>query len=329
MTKRSRLFLLIGGGVLLTGITAGLLASYMGLPAIPLGGSPGPRELALVPADAHLVAYANVRDLMSSDARRKLLPLRAGTAHADFEARTGINPETDIETLVIAFGDRPAGQAAGRNLVLARGNFNEVQIEALIREHDGQVAEHRGKRLLTRADGDHPTSVVFLEPGLVAVGGPESVRQAIDLHASAEGGITTNDAVMGLVRDVERANAWVVGRFDAIVGRAVLPADVSRQLPPIQWFSASGQVTDGIEASIRVQTRDEAASNDFRQVLQGFVALARLQSAERPELSGVLNSIRLGGQGTITSLDFSIPGTALDSLAAAAARRRTDPAATP
>jgi hypothetical protein len=45
MTKKTRLFLLIAAGVLVVGLGTGLIASYIGLPALALGGAEGPDEL--------------------------------------------------------------------------------------------------------------------------------------------------------------------------------------------------------------------------------------------------------------------------------------------
>src|SRR2546428_12560173 len=66
MTRKTRLFFVVAGGVLVVGLGTGLVASYMGLPTFAVLGSDGPAELKLVPADATVVAFANVRDVMNS-----------------------------------------------------------------------------------------------------------------------------------------------------------------------------------------------------------------------------------------------------------------------
>ena len=49
----------------------GLVASYMGLPVSVFSSAAGPDELQYVPADAAVVAYANVRDVMNSEFRQR------------------------------------------------------------------------------------------------------------------------------------------------------------------------------------------------------------------------------------------------------------------
>ena len=55
-------------------------------------------------------------------------------------------------------------------LVLARGRFDEVRIEGLVRDQGGSVEDYKGSRLLVQEE--KKLAVVFLEPGLVAIGGP-------------------------------------------------------------------------------------------------------------------------------------------------------------
>lgn len=328
MTKKTRLFLLVAGGVLVVGLGTGLVASYMGLPAFAVVGSDGPAELKFVPADATVVAYANVRDVMNSELRQKVRELRPDNPQAGhFEAETGINIENDIDAVVASMG--MADNRAETALVIARGRFDAVRIEGLIREHGGQATQYKGKRLLTHRGGPHSQpdqgemALAFVEPGLVAFGSAPAVRQAID---RSEGGrnITTNEEVMGLVRDIDDGNAWAVGRFDALASRAKLPPAVTKQLPPINWFAASGHVNGGLRGMVRAEAHDEAAAQNLRDVVRGFMALARMQSSATPELSTMVNSLELGGDGKTVSLAFSLPSEIIDLIGAATKRPRPD-----
>lgn len=325
MTKKTRLFLLGAAGVLTVGLGAGLVASYMGLPALALRGTEGPDELQYVPADASLVAYANVRDVMNSQLRQKVREIRPeGPRQDDFEEKTGIDIETDIDEVVASLS---AAAEEERALVLARGRFDAVRIEGLIREHGGEVTIYNGTRLLThRRRNDHELALAFVEPGLVAFGSAPSVRQVIDRKTGGPN-ITSNEEVMGLVRDIDDGNAWAVGRFDAIAHRAKLPSEVAGQLPPINWFAATGHVNGGVRGQLRAEARDEAAAQNLRDVLRGFVALARLQAGAKPELNAVISSLELGGDGKTVSLAFSLPTEVIDMLAALGRERgrRYDP----
>ena len=319
MTKKTRLFLLVAAGVLVVGLGTGLIASYMGLPALALGGAEGPDELQYVPADATVVAYANVRDVMNSELRQKVRQIRPeGERKDDFEDKTGIDVERDVDEVVAAMTAAPDQERA---LIIARGRFNKVRIEGLIREHGGQATNYKNTRLLTHAgEREHgEMALAFMEEGLVAFGSASSVRQAID-RKSGGANITTNEEVMGLVRDIDDGNAWAVGRFDAIAKSARLPREVAGQLPPINWFAATGHVNGGVRGLIRAEAHDEAAAQNLRDVVRGFMALAKLQSTSRPELDAMMNSLELGGDGKTVSLAFSVPSEVIDLLGAMGAR---------
>jgi hypothetical protein len=321
MTKKTRLFLLIAAGVLVVGLGTGLVASYMGLPALALGGPDGPDELQYVPSDAAVLAYANVRDVMNSELRQKVRQMRPeGERKDDFEEKTGIDIESDIDEVVAAMSPAAENQRA---LVIARGRFNEVRIEGLIREHGGQVTNYKGTRLLTHpGEREHrDMALAFIEPGLVVFGTGSAVRQAIDRKAGGPN-ITTNDEVMGLVRDIDDGNAWAVGRFDAIARSARLPREVAGQLPPINWFAATGHVNGGVRGLLRAEATDEAAAQNLRDVVRGFMALARLQSNAKPELNEMMNSLELGGDGKTVSLAFSVPSEIFDLLGAMSGHHR-------
>lgn len=318
MTTRTRYFL-VGSLLTLTiGLGVGLVAYSLGLSTSAFTRQGGPDELQFVPANASLVAFADVHDIMTSDLRQKLrsaLPMKQD-GQQEFQTHTGINIETDIDHVIAAVV--PTGEQTGRMpgspIVLARGRFDQVKIEALMREHGAQVEDYKGTRLVV---GDsphgHSVSLAFLEPGLVAVGSGALVRGAVDLKTGGSS-IATNDEMMGLIHDMESGNAWAAGRFDALTSQANFPNGVAQQLPAITLFSASAIIDSGIRATIRAESRDEESANSLRDVIRGFVALAKMQASARPELSPVMQSLQLGGTGKTVLLSLDVSGAMLDTL---------------
>jgi hypothetical protein len=282
-----------------------------------------------LPHNATLVGYANVHEIMNSTLRerlRKSMPA-APDGQREFQDRTGINIETDIDRIVACLAPPPVetvspveknadGGHPGSGLALARGRFDEVRIEALMREHGATVDSYKGTRIVvsTASDRGDSLAVAFIESGLVALGSQPLVRHAIDLKTGGGDSVATNDDVMNLVRSLDMGNAWAVGRFDALTSQARFPDELARQLPPITWFSATGRVNGGITGVLRADARDEAAATNLRDVVRGFVALAKLQSSSRPALQTLVDSLELGGTGTAVSLGFSIPADILDLM---------------
>jgi hypothetical protein len=202
-------------------------------------------------------------------------------------------------------------------MVLARGRFDVVKIEALMREHGAQVESYKGKRLVVGGgpDGASAMSLAFLEAGLVAFGTNQLVHTAVDLR---DGGasVLTNHEMMNLVRDLDSGNAWAAGRFDVLTSQASIPAGVREKLPSITWFSASARVGDGLSAVVRGEAKDEASANNLRDVVRGALALAKLQASSRPEFQGLVQSFQLGGSGTSVSVSFDLPVQLVDALGA-------------
>jgi hypothetical protein len=339
MTARTRYFVISSTLVMFVGVGSGLVAYYAGFPARAFSSRGGPEELQYIPFDATVVAYADVQHIMGSELRqriRRAVPGQDNGQH-EFENQTGINIETDIDH-VVAFlqADAAGGNGPGAGLVLARGTFNEVKIESLMREHGAQVELYKDKRLIVAAthrgaanlDPPPPENLTkpqelalaFLKPGLVAIGTPALIRRAIDLENGGDS-IATNEEVMNFVRSLDSGNVWAVGRLDTLRATAKLPPGMG-QLPPITWFSATGTIDDGINGTVRAETSSDEAAKNLRDVIQGFVALASLQAGSKPELKALVQSLEISGTGKTIGLSFAVPGRVIDLITPAAAKPR-------
>jgi hypothetical protein len=321
MTAKTRNFVITSLVVLSVGLGTGLVA-YYGLPAGAFETQAGPGELQFIPRDAAVVAFANVQDVMQSEVRQKLRQVLPGHGQGqnEFQQHTGINIDTDIDRVVACLAPFAPASGSSRGpagLVIARGRFDAVKIESLMREHGGQVETYKNVRLIVAEPENNGgvLSLAFLEPGLAAIGSTHLVRNAIDLKTGGAS-ITDNDEVMNIVRTIDDGNAWAVGRFDAL--NASLPAELSQRLPPITWFSANGFINGGIRGTVRVEARDEESANNLREVARGIVALAKMELGSRPDVQTLTRSLELGGTGTTVALSFELPAELLDVLGAAA-----------
>ncbi len=358
MMNKTRYFLFGSAAVLVVGLCTGLMA-YYGVASTGASAqvTMSDSEFGYIPADVPVVAFADVRQVMDSDLRRRIEESRSDDdqrPQRDFEESTGINFETDVDRIVAAMiptaptaptapttpttpnaaaaaadddddADDADGDADhdgdhddnddddGDGFAIVTGRFNPTQLEAFAGEHGGAVEEYRGVRIV-QGGQDEQMAIAFVEPGVLAVGGADAVRLAIDTRDAGQG-LETNADMMRLVEGVEPgSNAWAVGRFDEFASQARLPETVANQIPPIQWFSVSGQVNDGLQGTLRAETRDEQAANNLREVVRGFLALFRMQTGAQPELGGVLEGLQVGGDGRTVAISFSLTGQAIDAL---------------
>ncbi|HMD36973.1 MAG TPA: hypothetical protein VKH42_18490, partial [Vicinamibacterales bacterium] len=215
----------------------------------------------------------------------------------------------------------------------ARGHFDEVRIESLMRDHGAAVEDYNGARLILAHEGNGDSlSVAFLEHGLAAIGSTNLVKNAVDLHRSGDHpavqSATENEELMTLVHTLDSGNnAWAVGRFDALTAQARLPQDVASRLPAITWFSIGAHIDGGIRGAVRAEARDEEAANNLRDVVRGFLALAKMNAGSRPDIQMMMQSLELGGTGKTVALSFVVPAEVFDAVGAASERRGPRPEA--
>src|SRR5215471_2194728 len=329
MTKRTRYFMAGSAAIIVAGLCTGLIAYYGGgFPSLSASRS-GPPELSYVPADATVVAFANVSEIMNSEIRQRLkAALPNETGQQEFQAQTGIDIEHDIQYIVAAMTTPgPDGVQNNPNgLVVARGTFNTSQLEALARQHGGVVEDYKGKRLVTVSDVEnkveptegphhgqtHSVTLAFLEPGLVAIGSETAIKSSIDAQLSAHS-ITSNNEMMELVSQIDAGNnAWAVGRFDVLASQAKLPNEISSKLPAVKTFAVMTHIDGGVSGTLRAEARDAQSAENLRQVVQGALALGRMSND--PKATALLNSLQLSGTGTTVSLAFSIPMELFDMI---------------
>jgi len=311
MTKRTRYFMAGSAAVLTAGLCTGLVAYFAG-GFQSVSAAPVANELRYVPADSAVVAYADVRYIMGSDLRTRLkaaMPMHE-KGQEEFQAQTGIDIERDID-YIVASAAGPNPDAGG--LIVARGRFNDTQLEGLALQHGGQVEDYKGKRVVNSPtrEGHSQVTLAFLEPGLVAIGTKATVQRAIDAQLSSHS-ITSNEEMMQLVGDISsNSNAWAVGRFDTIAQQAKLPAELASKMPPIKWFAASGHVNGGISGTLRAEALDDESAELLRRSVSGMLALGEMLGKSDPKAAALINSLQLSGSGKTVAVSFQIPAELL------------------
>ncbi len=327
MSKKTRYFMVGAVAFLVVGLSIGTIAYYNG--GFKVLKQSGPAELQFVPENAAVVAYANVQQIMNSDFRQRIKQLEGNQeqrGQQEFLNETGIDIEKDIDNVIAYMTSDPAsGKTAG--VVMANGRFDQTKIGGLVKEKGGTVADYHGKPFMTLMSSAHPESesgaLAFLNHNQVAVGSADAVRRTVDLAVQGgSGGVTRNAKMMDLIGQVSNGNAWVVGRFDALSNHARLPQQVTSQIPPITWFSASSTIDGGVKGQVSVETTDEKSAANLRSVVEGLKGLAALQARSNnvpSQLQQILDSLQLtqgGDENRTLTIMFSVPADVLNGLAA-------------
>jgi hypothetical protein len=336
-TAKTRYALLGSAAILTAGLAAGTVAYMGGMPRA-FASNAGPDELSLVPAGAAVVAYANVQGVMSSEFRQRLNTLmdNEGKERQEFQEQTGIDVEQDIDAVIAAMSPGTDGSMHQNGFVALRGRFETDKIEALVTSKGGKLTEYKGAKLLIA--GDEPSATEPAEPteptvegairhrvhpvialvnaNLVIVGSETAVKAAIDRNAGEGTASITSDAeFVRMLESVDQnSTVWAIGRPKIFQAGTEIPNQLMQQMPEIKWFAASGHLNGGLQATVRAEGKDEEAGKNMREVVQGVLALARLQFDSKPEFKPLLNTVQVEGTGNGVALHMTLPAEMLDVI---------------
>ena len=324
MTARNRNFLIASAAILLLGLGGAFAAYLLQQRTATVAGLPA--ETRYVPATAIAVAYADVRGVMSSELHRELMaaipaPSRRGRRLMNDFA--GVDLEKEVAH-VLAFLEPPvppenkgkeseeATRRPPRGMTLVQGSFSQSRIEGFIKEQGGVIESHNGHSISVRKGEIDDVAVGFVRPDLIAVGHAALVRRTLDGPQAKP--VSTNEDMARLMRDAAGGTAWVVGHFDAVRRTMPIPPSIGAQVPVVRFMSVRADVNGGVKARIRAEANDEAAAEQLREVVRGFIALARMQSGSHPQFESVLKSVELTGSDRTVQLSMSLSPEALRSL---------------
>lgn len=338
--SRTRYFLLGSAAVLVGGLAVGTAAYMGGISTRAFASQAGPPDLALVPAGAAMVAYANVHDVMQSEFRQRLTAAMDSKSEGrlKFQEATGIDIERDIDSAVAAA--IPNGSATGHDFgfVALRGRFDTTRIEGLVSSKGGRLDEYRGARLLLppvetddAADDiaddqtpdptvqrrhEGPPAIALVDANLVIVGTLEAVKAAIDRHQDQSSSILGDGEFVRMLENLDGdSTMWAIGRSSVLMGdKGELSDQVASKLPGVKWVAASGHVNGGLRATLQAEAINDEAGKNLRDIVQGALAIARLQVDGKPELAPLLQGLQVEGTGTSVAVRVAMPSELIDVI---------------
>ncbi|NTV73617.1 MAG: hypothetical protein HGA66_05365 [Holophaga sp.] len=77
-----------------------------------------------------------------------------------------------------------------------------------------------------------------------------------------------------------------------------------------------GTVTASLSGAFRAETKDEVSAKNLRDMINGLMALGRMQAQSTPEINALMQSISLGGKDNTVELSFTVPTELLDAMTA-------------
>ena len=207
----------------------------------------------------------------------------------------------------------PPGADAGA------GHFTRPASKQFIRDTAAAIEEHNGRKIFVHREDGHEVAVGFVAPDLIAVGQADLVRRALDISAGARRvsakTITTNSEMMTLIRDSVGQHRMGRRPFRCRQPPHEASRRVGGQVPPVRLVSVKANINGGVKAAIRAEAGDKAAAEQLRDVVRGFISLARLQAGAKPEFESTLKSIELSGTDKTVRLSFAVSPETLRVIA--------------
>jgi len=76
-------------------------------------------------------------------------------------------------------------------------------------------------------------------------------------------------------------------------------------------------VNGGLQAVVKAEAKDDQAAENLRDIVRGFVALAKMQTGSKPGIQKMMPDVQLSGDGKDVAISFAVTNEMLDAFEAA------------
>jgi hypothetical protein len=320
--KRSRLVVIAAASVVGLGLALALGALVLDPARASVG--PLPAEGLVLPADSRFVMGIDVQRFVSSPFYKKFAS-QGGRPQAftELEQKTGFNPERDVDQVLIA-GRPDRGNEGG--LVIVRGRFDRYKLSQAIETSGRSVTskKHEGNPLYLFNEGQKgATAVAFLghDDDLLAMGPQKAVEAAVTAHFQGATPLKQNTALTALLERVKPGSTfWMVGDQSLLSQMpSTVPAPggsggAQLQLPALKALMVTGELDPVVTLDVTGDAADAASAGQLADIVRGFVALASLQAAQKPELAGLKNAVSVTTDQSSVRLSARLPYEVLEAM---------------
>jgi hypothetical protein len=322
---RSRFVVFLSMIVVVGGVVVGLGALALDPARAAVG--PLPAEGLAFPADARFVVGLDLKRLIASPFYQRY-GKQGGRpdVFADMTDKLGMNPERDVDQVVIA--GNTAGAGAG--LVLVIGRFDRARVTRLIEtEKRGDVSwsTREGTTVYLFREGTKGAgAAAFLDDNALLVGSAAAVEATIDNRAKGGPSLRSNAGLVSLLERVKPGSTfWMVGDQSLLAqmprsipapGGAPAPGAPSSSvtLPNLRNLIVTGDLDPELALAIVGEASDDAAAKNLADVVRGVVAMAALQAGQKPELKDLASAVSVTTDANRVLVNARIPYSLLDAL---------------
>ncbi|MBX7184463.1 MAG: hypothetical protein K1Y01_04885 [Vicinamibacteria bacterium] len=326
--NRSRRLILTAAAISVLGVGLAFSTRLTGTARAAVG--PVPPEALALPADSSVVMGFDVKALTGSQFYAKFggegEPGRVD-ALAEIERKTGLNPERDIDSVVIAI--RAAAAAAASEpkatgprhhgpenaLIFVTGRFDAARLESSLPEAGKAQKERRdGVTIYREASGKSNGAVALLDAGILVAGDAASVETFL-ANRSTGHGIRDSQALVAQLESIEPGSTfWAVGGPSVLSRVTSEVGGPAGNLPAVKQVVAYGHLDPEVGMTATAQAADAKSATKIADVLRGFSAMLSLQSGQRAELAQIADSISVATEDEKVHVKATITHELIESL---------------
>jgi hypothetical protein len=310
------------------GILAALGARVLDPARAAVGVGPLPAEALVLVPQARFVMGLDVKRFTESTFYRKYATPGSATRPQPFrelEAKTGLNPERDVDHVFIAGGS----DAKESNAVLVLGRFDGYALGRAIENEKKEVAwkSFHGTTVYLFNEGKRSTgALAFLDDHTLVFGTRRTVESVI-AHRSGVPPPQTNAAILELLGRVKPGSTfWMVGDESLLANipwtmaapgsPSTGSSDSALALPALKSLVLTGDLDPAVTLSITGNASDETAARSLADIVRGFVALASAQMDQKPEGRPLASEVVVRTEASQVHTDVRLPYERLDALMA-------------
>jgi hypothetical protein len=316
--SRSRLVTFVSMAVVAVGVLVAVGALVLEPARAAVGPLPG--EGLSLPGDARFVVGFDVKRLTASPFYKKYAPQGARPdAFGELEARTGLQPERDLDQVLVA--GRQGDPGAGVAMVL--GRFDRTKLMQAIEAKKDEVTwkSLSGTNVyMFRENTKGAAAMAFLDDHTLVIGSLAGVESTVASHGGGQAGLKSNSTLIRLLEQVKPGSAfWMVGDQSLLANLpktmpGVGGAGTTMTLPNLQSLLVTGELESAVSLSVTGETTDEAAAKNLADVVRGFAALVQLQAAQKPEWKELGSAINISTEANKVLLSARFSYDLLDAL---------------
>jgi len=312
-------------------VAAGVVAALGAFVLDPARAAVGPlaAEALALPASAHSLVGIDVKLFTGSPFYRKYA--RSGgpsrpDAFAKLEEETGINPERDLDSIVIAdLGGK------GAKVVWVKGRFDHYKLGRAIETQKSGVSWTKGPGDVTvyqfaLGGPDGAAALAFLDDDTLVMGSARAVEDTLDNRAQGRAALRSNTALSELLTRVKPGSTfWMVGDQSLLARMPTsLPAPSgaghegapsgSLTLPTLRALVVTGDLDPEVALVITGEAADEAGAKNLGDVVRGLLAFASLQANQKPELRELASAVSVTTERNEVHVNARFPYALFDAL---------------